>query len=255
MNRLRNPRIVLAVFLAVVLGTVSTGLAIPASRAWFQEHLGEFLASVQQLDAWGPAVVGGAFVPVCLLFLPGSPLTLFGGFAFGGTLAGLAKVTAAVSLGSTLGASLAFLTGRYLARPWIESKVAENPRFRAIDAAVGSQGWKIVLLARLSPIFPFNLLNYAFGVTKVSFRDYVLASWIGMFPGTVMYVYLGSTARQFADVLAGRVEKTAAQQVLFYLGLLATVAVSIYVTRLARRALDTTVPADRGMDLHRASGR
>lgn len=244
MKRFLSLRAALGLLLVTVLAASTAILAVPSYRTAFNNRLTGFLEWIQQLGAWGPVAVGAAFIPACLLFLPGSPLTLFGGFAFGGTLAGLVRVVAAVSAGSTLGASLAFLSGRYLARNWIERKVTVNPKFRAIDAAVGVQGFKIVLLTRLSPVFPFNLLNYAFGLTGVSFRDYLLASWIGMLPGTIMYVYLGSTTRQLADILAGRVEKTAGQQVLFYLGLAATVAVTLVITRTARRALKAAVPSN-----------
>ena len=106
-------------------------------------------------------------------------------------------------------------TGRTLARGFIEAKISHNPRFRAIDQAVKHEGFKIVLLTRLSPVFPFNLLNYAFGLTPVSLRDYFLASWIGMLPGTVMYVYLGSAAKNLADLAAGKVEGGTGQQALF----------------------------------------
>ncbi|MGQ0635584.1 MAG: TVP38/TMEM64 family protein [Planctomycetaceae bacterium] len=235
-------RRLLAALLAGLFVVITIGLAIPGWRAEFNGRLASWLEGTRQWGAWGPIAVGAAFVPACLFFLPGSPLTLIGGFAFGATLSGLAATVAAVSIGSTLGASLAFLAGRYLARDWVETKVSTSSRFRAIDAAVATQGWKIVLLTRLSPVFPFNLLNYAFGLTAVRFRDYVVASWIGMLPGTLMYVYLGSTARQLADVVAGRVEQNAAQQALYYFGLAATVVATVYVTRLARRALDAELP-------------
>jgi uncharacterized membrane protein YdjX (TVP38/TMEM64 family) len=132
-----------------------------------------------------------------------------------------------------------------VARDWIERKVAVHPRFRALDAAVAGQGFKIVLLTRLSPVFPFNLLNYAFGLTRVSFRDYVLGSCIGMLPGTILYVYIGSTIGALADVVAGKIDRSPAQQALFYAGLAATLAVTVVVTRTARRALAQAVPGDR----------
>lgn len=240
--RLVSVRALLGLLLIAVLAVSVVLAAVPESRSAVNRSLAACLEWMQQLGPWGPVAVGAAFIPVCLLFLPGAPLTLFGGFAFGGSLAGLARVIAAVSIGSTLGASLAFLAGRYVARRWIEERVSRNPRFRAIDAAVGEKGFKIVLLSRMSPIFPFNLLNYAFGLTRVSFRDYVLGSWIGMLPGTAMYVYLGSTTRQLTDALTGNLEPSAGQRALFYVGLAATVAVSIVLARAARRALSEAVP-------------
>lgn len=201
-----------------------------------KELLAGFLEWVRRLGPWGPVALGAAYVPACLLFLPGSVLTLGAGFAFG-----LVWGTVSVSIGSTLGASAAFLAGRTLLRGMIEERVARNPKFRAIDQAVAEQGAKIVLLTRLSPVFPFNLLNYAFGLTKVRFRDYVLASWIGMLPGTLMYVYLGSAARSLADVMAGDLAGGIGQKALFYGGLIATVAVTVFVTRSARAALAQAV--------------
>ena len=202
-----------------------------------QEYLSWFLAWVQRIGPWGAVLLGAAYIPAALLFVPGSLLTLGAGFALGVGLG-----TVAVSIGSTLGASAAFLAGRTLARGFIEAKISHNPRFRAIDQAVKHEGFKIVLLTRLSPVFPFNLLNYAFGLTPVSLRDYFLASWLGMLPGTVMYVYLGSAAKNLADLAAGKVEGGTGQQALFGVGLLATVAVTVAVTRVAKRALNVVVP-------------
>jgi uncharacterized membrane protein YdjX (TVP38/TMEM64 family) len=246
MKRTAPLRAVLALGLAAALVGSTVLLYVPAYRGAFNARLGEFLEAVRRFDTWGPVIIGAAFIPACLLFIPGSPLTLFGGFAFGGTLRGLALVTACVSAGSTLGASAAFLIGRTVAREWIENKLAGKERFRAIDAAVGQHGFKVVLLARLSPVFPFNLLNYAFGLTRVSFRDYVLASWIGMLPGTITYVYLGSTAARIANIVsstgANSQAKSPVQQVLFYTGLAATVVVTIFIARISRRALAALAP-------------
>src|ERR687883_71015 len=148
----------------------------------------------------GLVVLAAAYALACLV-VPGSLMTLAAGSLFGVVVG-----TAVVSLASVTGASLAFWLGRTLARDLVEKRLAGNPRFRALDQAVAAGGFKIVLLTRLSPLFPFTLLNYAFGLTRVRFRDYVLASWVGMLPGTVMYVYLGSTVKELADVAAGNVE-------------------------------------------------
>jgi len=138
-----------------------------------------------------------------------------------------------VSIASTLGATAAFLVGRYLARDAIARKIEGNERFAAIDKAVAGEGWKIVGLTRLSPVFPFTLLNYAFGLTQVKLRDFVLASWIGMMPGTIMYVYLGS----LAQAATGDRARTTGEWVLYSVGLLATVVVTVFVTRVAKKAL------------------
>lgn len=199
-------------------------------------------AAVTRLHAFGPlglALLSASYVLACILMLPGSVLTLGAG-ALAGVLwpanfaLALALGTAAVSIGSTCGATAAFLLGRSVFRDAIARRMQGNRRFEALDHAIGANGLKMVFLVRLSPAFPFNLLNYALGLTKVSLRDYVLASWIGMLPGTVMYVYLGllfGLAAKSEDAGTGG-------KALFAAGLAATIALVIYVTRVARRALD-----------------
>jgi uncharacterized membrane protein YdjX (TVP38/TMEM64 family) len=202
-----------------------------------KQHLADFLAWVRDLGWWGPVVFAIVYA-VAALVVPGSLLTLAAGFAFGVVLG-----TVVVSAGSVTTASIAFWLGRTLARGWVEAKFAGSPKFRAIDQAVAENGFKIVLLTRLSPVFPFTPLNYAFGLTKVRFRDYLVASWLGMLPGTVLYVYLGSTARELADLVAGNVERPLAQKVFFWIGLAVTALVTVLVTRVARDALRRAVPA------------
>jgi uncharacterized membrane protein YdjX (TVP38/TMEM64 family) len=141
------------------------------------------------------------------------------------------------SISATLGATAAFLVGRYFARDWLGRRMGASRRFKALDDAVAQEGWKIVLLTRLSPIFPFTLLNYAFGLTRVPLREYVLATWIGMMPGTVMYVYLGSLAGSLVTLDQSKRTRSTTEWVLYGVGLLATLLVTLYVTRLARRAL------------------
>jgi len=176
---------------------------------------------------------------VCLI--PGLILTLAGGAIFG-----LARGVALVSAGSLLGASAAFFIGRTFARKWTQQRIAAWPRFRALDGALGERGFWIVLLTRLSPLFPFNLLNYAYGVTAVRPRDYIAASWLGMLPATVLYVYAGSAAANLAQALSGRVRTGKSATVLLVVGLAATVAVTALVTRAARRRLEHETPDERG---------
>ena len=171
----------------------------------------------------------GVYVLATVLFLPASALTLGAGAVFGLGL-GIAYVSAA----STLGAAAAFLIGRYLARDRIAKKTEGNKTFQAIDGAVEKEGWKIVGLTRLSPVFPFTLLNYAYGLTKVPFWHYLLASWIGMLPGTAMYVYLGSLGKA-----AGEGGTSGLEWGIRIVGLIATVVVTIYVTKIAKKALNS----------------
>ncbi|NOY45260.1 MAG: TVP38/TMEM64 family protein [Deltaproteobacteria bacterium] len=199
------------------------------------------LGRIEDLGVVGAAAFAAIYVAACILFIPGSVLTLGAGVVYG-----VVWGSVLVSAASTLGATAAFLVGRYLARDWVARKIAGNPRFRAIDDAVAREGWKIVGLTRLSPVFPFNLLNYAYGLTKVSLRDYLLASWVGMMPGTVMYVYLGSLAGDLASVGTGQTTRTPAQWALYLTGLAATVLVTVYITRIARAALAKKVePGER----------
>jgi uncharacterized membrane protein YdjX (TVP38/TMEM64 family) len=168
---------------------------------------------------------------VCLL--PGLILALAAGALFG-----LASGTVMASIGSVLGATAAFSLGRTLARNWIRQRIESWPKIRALDRALGARGFWTVLLTRLSPAFPFNLLNYAYGVTSVRPRDFILASWIGMLPATVVYVYAGSAATSLAEALTGNVGMGGARRWLLWVGLAATLLVTVVVTRLARRQLE-----------------
>jgi uncharacterized membrane protein YdjX (TVP38/TMEM64 family) len=200
--------------------------------------LAAFLEWAQSIGPWGAVLFAAAYVPAAVLLVPGSLLTLAAGFLFG-----VVKGTVIVSLGSTAGAAAAFIVGRSVARDWVDRRLTGRPRMAAISRAVEAEGFKIVLLTRLSPVLPFNLLNYAFGVTSVPFRKYIVASWIGMLPGTIMYVYVGSAAHSLAALLSGDQPRTMGQQILFAFGLAATVALAIVVTRTARRALNAIVPS------------
>ncbi len=222
-------RAVLTLFLLAAI--VAALLFLPVG-----EHVRGLLEWTRGRGLAGCLVVIVAYIVATVLFVPGSWLTLAVGFFFG-VVAG----TVVVSTGATLGAAAAFLVGRYLARDAIERRMAGLPRFRAIDAAVGRAGFKIVLLTRLSPLFPFNLLNYAFGLTRVGFWPYFFASWVGMIPGAILYVYLGATAQDLAQIFSGGVHGGAGQRALQYAGLAATLAVTLYVTRIARRALRESV--------------
>ncbi len=154
-------------------------------------HLGDLFSAmldrIRGMGALAPVLFIILYIVGAILFVPGSVLTIGAGVLFG-----LLWGSIYVSIGATIGATAAFLIGRYLARDWVRGQLEGNRKFAAIDQAVGREGWKIVLMTRLSPIFPFNLLNYAFGLTAVTLRDYFLATWIGIMPGSVLYVYLGS---------------------------------------------------------------
>ena len=175
----------------------------------------------------------GLYVLATVLLLPGSVLTIGGGWLFG-FMEGLVVV----SLSSTLAASCSFLIGRYLARAWVEGKISEDARYRSLDRAIGERGFFVVLLTRLSPLFPYNLLNYAWGISSVRISRYVLASWIGMIPGTLLYVYLGAAASDISQLFSVAPGKVFGQEWLFIVGLAATAVLVIFIARLATKSLN-----------------
>jgi uncharacterized membrane protein YdjX (TVP38/TMEM64 family) len=187
---------------------------------------------VDGLGPWGPIAFIAIYVASTVLVVPGAVVTLAGGALFG-----LAEGTAWVFIGAVIGSGAAFLIGRYVARRAVAERIARYERFAAVDRAVERDGLKVVFLLRLSPVFPFSLLNYALGLTAVRFRDYMIAS-AGMLPGTLLYVYYGKVAGDLAKLATGvPQERGVAEWSMLILGLLATLAVTVVVTRIARSAL------------------
>jgi uncharacterized membrane protein YdjX (TVP38/TMEM64 family) len=235
MNTIKTLKLLAIAFLVVAL-------IITAKYFNLQTSLNNLLQTalqwIESLGVWGPVMFIMIYILATVLFVPGSLLTLGAGAIFGALWGSVF-----VSIAATLGATAAFLVGRYFARNWVAKQIESNEKFKAIDRAVATEGWKIVGLTRLSPIFPFNLLNYAFGITQVSLRDYFFASWIGMMPGTVMYVYIGSLFGSIAAIASGMQgrTRTPAEWTLYGVGLVATIVVTIYVTRIAKKALETKI--------------
>jgi uncharacterized membrane protein YdjX (TVP38/TMEM64 family) len=213
---------------AGLLGLYAAAQALPIDQ-WlraFNEWAGG-------MGAWSIVIFIVVYVIATILLVPGSALTVGAGFVFG-----LGWGLLAVSLGSTTGAALAFLIARVVARESIASMARNNENFRRIDAAIGKQGAKLVFLLRLSPLIPFNLSNYFYGLTAVKFWPYVLASWIGMLPGTLLYVYLGTVGRAGLQAVSGvDTGRTPLEFILLGVGLVATAGATIWVTKLARNAL------------------
>jgi uncharacterized membrane protein YdjX (TVP38/TMEM64 family) len=205
-----------------------------------RETLKNALVWIDGLGAIGGLVLILIYIVATVSLVSGAILTLGAGAIFG-----LWKGAIYAFLGASLGATTAFLVGRYLARNWVAQKIAGNPQFAAFDRAVGKEGFKIVALSRLSPLFPFILLNYFFSLTSVSLKDYLLG-FIGMIPGTILYTYLGSAAGNLAALFSGMEgrAKTPAELAFFYMGLAVTVIVTTYVTRLAGKALKESVAGE-----------
>ena len=204
-----------------------------------QELLQNALTWVEGLGSIAPIAFIVLYNVATVLLIPGSLLTLGSGVLFG-----LVWGSVYVFFAATLGATLAFWLGRTVARDWVSKKISAYPKFAAIDKAVAKEGFKIVFLTRLSPLFPFNLLNYAFGITQVSLKDYVLGS-VGMIPGTILYVYIGSLIGSVAQIgmkgatLDPQTQKL--QWIAKIVGFIATIAVTVYITRIAKKALDDSI--------------
>ncbi len=190
------------------------------------------LVWIRGLGSAGIAIYGAVY-SLAVLALPASLLTAAAGLIYGPVVGVLI-----VSPASVVGAALAFVIARYLARSRLESRIVSHPKFAAIQRAVEKNGFKFVVLLRLQPIVPFMFLNYALGLTRVRLRDYVLASWIGMLPGTILYVYLGSALRNVDDLFRpGALQHGGWAQFLFWLGLAAAAVLSVWAGRLGRAAL------------------
>jgi len=214
-----------------LFGLIAIAILVVLGR-WGGQYVPEFTTWVRSLGAWGPVAFIVGYVIAAVAGIPGSLLTLAAGAIFG-----LGFGVLYVFIGATLGASAAFLVSRYVARSVIERRLAGNERFKALDHAIARDGRKIVFLLRLSPLFPFSLLNYALGLSQVRFIDFVIAS-VGMIPGTVLYVYYGKLAGDVATVASGAAPtRGVGYYALLAIGLIATIAVTTIITRVASRAL------------------
>lgn len=218
---------------AVLLAVLAAALVLLPIREWTVT----MVTWIRSLGSLGVAVYAILYILSPVVMFPASLLTLAAGFLYGplwGTLL--------VSPASVAGSTLAFLLGRTVARERVKRRIESNARFSAIDAAVETTGLKVVFLLRLSPIFPFTLLNYALGLTRVRLRDYILGSFLGMLPGTFLYVYLGSSVANIAALTSRKAASGgAAEHLLFWGGLVATVLVVVIVTRTARKVLDQSL--------------
>ena len=215
-------------------------ILILAIRSFYvQDFLRNVLMQIEHLGAWGPVAFIVTYNLATVLFIPGSVLTLGGGVIFG-----LWWGSVYVFVAASLGATFAFLIGRYLSRDRVVKYMEAHPKFKALDRAVSQEGFKIVFLTRLCPLFPFNLLNYALGITQVSLKDYVLGSF-GMIPATILYVYCGSLVGDIAAICTVNQpvnpQASAVKWLINIMSFMASVAVTVSITRIARKALDETI--------------
>lgn len=204
----------------------------------------DFLVKVEALVAdagpLGPAIFIAAYALATVFFIPASVLTVAAGYLFGPLLG-----TGVVSAASTLGASLAFLVSRYVARPFVQSLISSNPKFAQIDAGIAASGAKVVFLLRLSPLVPFTLLNYMLGLTSVPFGPYVAASWAGMLPGTVAYVGLGALGSAGLDAAGSPGGIGWPKLALYAVGVVATLWATKVLSGVATQALSPDDGGDR----------
>ncbi|MDQ3563503.1 MAG: TVP38/TMEM64 family protein [Pseudomonadota bacterium] len=201
--------------------------------AWFllplKDWLDSFSGWIEGLGVWGGVVFAAAYIVATVVLAPGAPFTIAAGLVFG-----LGWGFPVVMVGATLGAALAFLAARYLVRDRIKGMIEKRPKFQAVDKAVTEEGWKVVLLLRLSPLVPFNLQNYFFGITQIKFWHYILATFVGIIPGVMLYLYLGAIG---GALTGGGGEWGMAQWVFFGIGLAATIVVAFLVTKKAKEKL------------------
>jgi uncharacterized membrane protein YdjX (TVP38/TMEM64 family) len=224
-------RALLLALLAAAIVAVAVGMPL---RQWLVD--GADWAEHHRYAAGGLFII--AYTVAAVLAVPGTILTLSAGFVFG-----LAFGAPLVSAGSLLGAIAAFLLARFSTRGWVAKRVERSPRLQALAAVTRHDGFTIVLLARLSPLLPYNALNYLFGLTPVRFRDYVLGSWLGMLPATVLYVYIGSLTKTVAALPEGNLAAWP-RRVLLVTGFLATVGLTALIARRATRELRDRLAAE-----------
>ncbi len=209
------------IILIAFIVTASLGLRWFGLTGYLNEE--ELKAVIENAGLWGPVVFMLIYLIAPSLMLPGLPITVIGGILFGPVWG-----TVYVIFSATGGATLAFLISRYMGREWVEAKLKSfgGTRLKELDAKVADQGWKVVAFTRLIPLFPFNFLNYAFGLTKIRLSHYVLASFIFMLPGAVAYVVFSSS---LLDIFRGRISPT------FIIGIVLVIAVSLIPIIYKRR--------------------
>lgn len=187
----------------------------------------------RDLGPWGPLVLAVAYIPLTVLAVPASILTIGGGYLFGLPLGFFAD-----SIGATIGATAAFILGRTLGRSYVTSKLKNYPKFQAIAVAIQRSGFKIVLLLRLVPLLPFNMLNYLLSVTPVTLGQYMLASWLGMMPITFAFVYIGTTLKDLSDIRHAWNDGSTSHWIFIALGFVVSVILMVSITKVAKASLD-----------------
>jgi uncharacterized membrane protein YdjX (TVP38/TMEM64 family) len=185
---------------------------------------------INSFGIWGAGVFLLVYSLACIFFVPSFIFTFSGGILFG-----LWKGLILSLLGTGAGSLCAFLIGRYLARDFVEKKIGENAEFQRLSAALKRKGWKVILLARFSPVFPFLIGNYAFGVTKMKARHYLMASVLGTIPSALVYTYAGFAAGDLAQWNHEGRARTPGEWLLLGFGLMATLFLAWYLRKFAEK--------------------
>ncbi|KAK9146719.1 hypothetical protein Sjap_006622 [Stephania japonica] len=226
-------------FLLVVAAIVTAFIAFP-----IEKQLKNFLLWIDQnLGPWGPVVLAIAYIPLTILAVPASILTLGGGYLFGLPVGFIAD-----SIGATIGATAAFLLGRTIGRSYVISKLKDYPKFQAVAIATQRSGFKIVLLLRLVPLLPFNMMNYLLSVTPLGVGEYMLASWLGMMPITLALVYMGTTLKDLSDVTHGWEDISTTRWVVILVGLVISGILIVCITKIAKSSLEKALAENGDMD-------
>jgi len=235
--RIRSAALLWAGIAAVLCAGVAAGLI----RLPVPQHLMRLLAFTQSFRYGGPLLFIALAVLACLLFLPGPVVILAAGFLFGAV-----RGAATASIGALLGATAAFLIARSTARGWVERRIAHDRLFLAVDRAIADQGFKIVFLLRLCSLFPYSLLSYLLGLTRVPLLPYCLATWLGRLPAMIAYAYLGSKAKDLIELASAKAEVPVEEQILLGLGLVAMITVAWIIARIVTRTLRETMRSQEG---------
>ncbi|EYU41539.1 hypothetical protein MIMGU_mgv1a022962mg [Erythranthe guttata] len=232
----------ISLFLLLIGAIVIACFTLPMKRLYI---LKDFLLWIEKdLGPWGPLVLALAYIPLTVLAVPASVLTLGGGYLFG-----LPVGFVADSIGATIGAGAAFLLGRTIGRSYVISKLKDYPKFRAIAIAIQRSGFKIVLLLRLVPLLPFTMLTYLLSVTPVPIALYMLASCLGMMPITFALVYVGTTLKDLSDVTHGWHDFSKTRWAFILMGLVVSVVLLVCVTRVAKAALEKALAENEDTDI------
>jgi len=192
---------------------------------------------IRDSGAWGVLLFVAVYALSTIAMVPGAILTMLAGFVYGPVYGLLVVIPAAL-----LGATSAFLLGRTVLRDWVRRKLAQSPKTKALDQAIDREAFTLVLLLRLSPLVPFNALNYALSVSGISLGRFVLATLIGKIPGAWLYVYLGSLVTTVAELSTASAPQTPLRTFFYVAGFIATIAAAVVSGRIAKRALADTMP-------------